>query len=234
MSDLIAGIGKIMQTEVNALSQIAQNATNVNTPGYKSGRVVVDSARFDSIFTSPSVEASRAYALDLSVGGVSQTGVATDLALANAGWFVVQMDGDLRLTRNGSFQLSQRGELTTSDGYQVMAVGEKPIDLSTAEYQVTGKGEVVVDEAVVAQLLIADPSGMTSLRPIGGGLFSFEGGITAHEDPRVLQGALEASNVDTSSEMVRLIERTRYIETLQRAISSLDELVNIGVSQIGQ
>jgi flagellar basal body rod protein FlgG len=62
-----------------------------------------------------------------------------------------------------------------------------------------------------------------NVRPIGGNLFVSDG-ATVMGDARVIQGALEASNVDPLAAMTDLIQSSRYIEAFQKAMQASDEL----------
>ena len=51
---------------------------------------------------------------------------------------------------------------------------------------------------------------------------------------KVEQGAIEASNVDAADESIRLMELTRHVESVQRAISIYDKAMETGINRLGE
>ncbi len=54
------------------------------------------------------------------------------------------------------------------------------------------------------------------------------------ENPRVLQGCIENSNVDIGREIVDMIEVTRSYEANQRIARMTDETLNRAVNDVGR
>jgi flagellar basal-body rod protein FlgF len=48
-----------------------------------------------------------------------------------------------------------------------------------------------------------------------------------------VQGALERANVDAADEMLRLMETTRHIDSVRRAISTYDQMLDRGINNLG-
>ena len=120
------------------LNMVANNISNVNTVGYKSGGAVFGeflSARALETSASGSSKPAvgKAYPIELSTyinasqGPIKKTGNSLDLAINGGGYFVVRTPDGMKYTRNGVFSLNEAGELVNQDGYPVMGVnGTQP------------------------------------------------------------------------------------------------------------
>jgi len=51
---------------------------------------------------------------------------------------------------------------------------------------------------------------------------------------QVFQGKLEQSNAMMSQDMVKIMELSRHIESLQRAVNTYDNLLDSGINQLGK
>lgn len=139
---------KSLQTKMDVVSN---NIANVNTTGFKAGRV-----RFQDLMSQTTAAAqgptangmggvnARQVGLGVKVGSIDTlmengtpqpTGRALDFALDGSGFFVLQKSGggdDTKYyTRDGGFVLDNNGTLTNADGYKVMGrgvVGGKPVE----------------------------------------------------------------------------------------------------------
>ena len=54
------------------------------------------------------------------------------------------------------------------------------------------------------------------------------------EQAKVVQGALTGSNVKLETDMTKMIEVSRHIEMMQRAMSAYDDVLDIGINQLGK
>ena len=62
------------------------------------------------------------------------------------------------------------------------------------------------------------------LVPLGGGRWAANGATEEAMDARVIQGALEGSNVDPVKSMVSLMEAARNFEMFQKAMQTSDQM----------
>ncbi|MGI4854663.1 MAG: flagellar hook protein FlgE [Janthinobacterium lividum] len=112
-----------------ALKTVSNNLANMNTDGYKSQTATFSdlfyqnygsSGSGDPIQTGLGVRVSG-NTQDFSNGVVSANGIASNMALNGAGFFVIQSaDGEQSYTRNGDFTTNSSGQLITQAGQQVM------------------------------------------------------------------------------------------------------------------
>ncbi|MFD1735821.1 flagellar basal-body rod protein FlgF [Bacillus salitolerans] len=116
------------------LDVIGNNIANVNTFGYKKGRVVFKDLMSQSISGASTPTDNRGgtnpaqvglgatmAAIDMvaTQGSLQTTGRQLDLAINGDGFFVVNRGGLNMYTRAGNFYLDQQGTLVTADGYKV-------------------------------------------------------------------------------------------------------------------
>ncbi len=234
MTELIENLSKIMQSEVKALSYTAQNGANVNTVGYKASRIALTdpAIKTESNIPVDTVEIKTGY--DLAQGTLKTTGNRTDFALTSPGWFGIETPDGVRLTRRGDFQINSEGNLVDFQGYPVMSTDGIISGLEGNDITIQEDGEIFSAGQPVGVIRIFASVDSKSLKALGNGYFETTTALNDAVSPSLIQGALEMSNVDMSADMVRLMETTRHIETLQRAMSSYDQLLNIGINQIGK
>ncbi len=127
------------------LDVIGNNIANVNTIGFKKGRIIFQDVLSQNIAGATAPDAAnnrggvnpRQVGLGVQIGAIDtihtpgspmSTGVLTDLSIAGDGFFVVVppgMDPDegyFYLTRAGNFTLDAENQLVTSDGYLVLGI----------------------------------------------------------------------------------------------------------------
>jgi len=186
-------------------------------------------------------------------GALKETSNPFDIALDGDGFFSIQTNEGERYTRNGSFILGKEGYLLTKEGYQVMGE-EGPIQIKLNNFTIDRQGRIFQNGALSdnPQRLVSmsendwaetelvdtlkvvrfDGNGNRFLKKQGSSLWTDtpESGAafmtSADERPKVLQGFLEASNVNPVSEMVNMIEVNRAYEANQKVITSQDSLLN--------
>ena len=182
---------------------------------------------------------------DFRVGSFVETQNTFDFALNGEGFFAVLLPNeDIRYTRDGSFKLSMEDEeayLVTSEGYYVLSEDEDYIvieegitDISVDELgYIYGRDED--DELVeIARLMIANFMNPEGLQSDGQNLYrateaSGEAIILEAEEmnTRVVQGYLEASNVQVVDEMVKMITAQRAYEINSKTITTADEMMQM-------
>ncbi len=117
-----------LESDSTALNTIANDLANMNTTGFKS-----QTANFSDLFYQQMGQAGSGDLIQLgsgvrvnsissnfSAGAQNTTGVATDLALAGGGLFILNNGGGYEFTRNGNFTVASNGNLTTQSGLDVM------------------------------------------------------------------------------------------------------------------
>jgi flagellar basal-body rod protein FlgG len=224
-----------MRPKMSRLDVLANNLANINSTGFKRDRVFVQV--LENAVANPAgggdlegVNVRRA--IDFTEGSLAQTGNPLDLALQGKGFFVVDTSAGARLTRDGSFRVTEEGVLTTGDALPVQGVNG-PIQFPQAQrldqstITVSAGGEVAVGKDVIGHLRIVTVEDTSRLTKEKQSLFVPAAGQRVEEGiPEgtvVRQGYLEESNVEGIAEMVEMIELNRAFETDQKSIQALDQ-----------
>lgn len=222
MSNVISGIARYLSNDVDALDVISQNIANMRTSGYRNERLKTD---FKTGIVDPMPT------LSMVDGTLTRTGKPLDLAIQGPGFFVVDAGGKEMLTRNGQFHIDADQQLVDAAGHPVQGQSG-PISLTQAGVHINSAGEIVDGDKTIDSLRIVAIDKPDALREAGDGLYTYTG-TSADWNGSIHQGALEQSNVDPSTEMVRLMELTRHAQSVQRAIQAYDEAMQAGINHIG-
>ena len=165
--------------------------------------------------------------MSTQLGVVRVTDNPLDVALEDKGFFVVSdAAGNTFYTRSGQFVRDSEGRLATHEGQLVQGQGGTVTLGEAVSAFIDEGGQVVVDGEVVDQLQVVNFADPTYLRHVGRSLLQETAGSGAPEDnadPRLARGALEMSNVNVVSEMVRMVEANRAYEASAKAVSVHDE-----------
>lgn len=216
-----------LQAQSQALELVANNLANINTTGYRAQQALFRSLLSDAIAgsTDPLNRAVNDFSVlggsqtDLSAGNLERTGNSLDLAIEGRGFFAVQSQAGTVYTRNGNFQISPKGQLTTAAGDLVL--GEQgPIAVPGGAISIGPDGTLTSEGAVAGKLRIVEFAAGTALVPLGKSYYSVpQKQARPAAQSYVREGMLEASNVNSVSAVVQLISIQRRAEMLERAMS---------------
>ncbi|MFZ5636630.1 MAG: flagellar hook-basal body protein [Pseudomonadota bacterium] len=221
MTDTLQAIAGSLSSDVKTLSTISHNVANMHTPGYRGVRAVPEFGR----------EVGMSTAIDQRDGALAQTGNELDIALRGPGFFVVERNGKMLLSRAGTLRTDAEGRLVTAAGD--LAVGYSgALQIPEGAVRFERDGQVFVADRPIGQLQIVAVADPSALRSVGNGAYAYDGAL-AEWKGSVVQGAIEHANVDAAEETVRLMETTRHAESVQRAISIYDKAMETGINQIG-
>ncbi len=171
-------------------------------------------------------------------GSVQSTDNTLDIAIQGKGYFRIELpSGETAYTRDGSFQLSDEGEIVTHEGYTVMPGITVPSD--AVGVSVNSSGQVLIkrdgeiDQAVAGQIQLATFPNEAGLEARGDNLFmeTPASGAAVVANPgtagygTLLQGFLETSNVNVVAEITNLISAQRAYEMNSRVIKTSDEML---------
>ena len=235
-------IGLSRQTALrNELNVVANNLANINTSGFKAQSLLFEE------YLMPVAEASTfqpsdkdySYVLDYGVssnftaGSISLTGGALDVAIEGDGFFAVDTPGGERYTRAGALHLDNTGQLVTDAGFPVLGDGG-PITFGADETDITiaQDGTVSSSVGVKGRLRVVSFENLGELQRVGSNLYTGENPLPA-ESVRVLQGAVEKSNVSGVTEVSRMIEITRNYTSVSKMIEQGDELLRKAIDRLG-
>lgn len=228
-----------------SIAVTANNVANVNTPGFKGEKSVFEGyveaqgagARDDVTFVL-----DRGSYIDMSPGGLQMTGNALDIAVQGDGWLGFQTpDGQIGLGRNGQLTMDADGRLVTAAGHQVLDAGGGPLALPADAGDVTIATDGTITNAqgdTFGRVGVFRGADAQSYERVPGGLFVPPGGGQPPLEPvlgaRVVQGAVEGSNVDPVTEMARMIEMQRAFERSVTAMETEDKLTDEALQRLGR
>jgi len=256
----IASTGMLaQQTNVDVISN---NIANMNTTAFKRQRAEFQDLLYQQVSrpganTSDSgtkVPTGIQIGAGVRTGGVyriteqgalTNTGNTYDMAIDGPGYFQITMpSGDVGYTRAGSFQLSDQGELVTTDGYLVqpnITIPQGALDVTVSksgEVQVKIAGQAELQ--TVGQLELATFVNEAGLEAIGSNLFLETGAsgqptVSTPGQPSfgtLSQGFIEASNVNPVSEITSLITAQRAYEMNSRVLKTADEMLQTSTQTV--
>lgn len=170
---------------------------------------------------------------DSSLGSVMQTGRDLDVALHEGHWLAVQAsDGGDAYTRAGNLQVDSYGRLLTASGLQVLGDGG-PISVPpNASLSISSDGTLSMvplgsgpeAQATIGRLRVVQ-GGQQELQRGPDGLMRAAPGTTPlpASGEVLISGALEGSNVNLATSMVRMIELARQFELQTKIMHAADE-----------
>lgn len=241
MTDPIMQLSQVIQQEFNALKTVSQNTANVNTVGYRSEGVFSTLALPSSnnrTFSDIEQRQTLSY-INSNNGSYVNTNRALDFALSGKGWFVALNKDGFLITRDGHFQVDKKGYLLTQQGLTVLGKEGQPIIIDEKDLdslKVDNKGYIygLNNDIILNQILVVHAES-NDIKAEGNALYSASQvrQIDSNEY-QIFQGKLEQSNTMMSQDMVKIMELSRHIESLQRAVNTYDNLLDSGINQLGK
>ena len=243
-----------LDAQQTQMTVTANNLANVNTTGFKKSRAVFDDLLYQNLSqvganTSQNTQSPTGLNVGTGVrvvateknytqGSVNNTGNPLDMAIQGRGFFqVLQPNGQLAYTRDGSFQLNAQGQLVTAAGYQVQPALTIPAGAQSVTVAADGTISVALagqaTPQTVGTLQLADFINPAGLQDIGGNLAvesassgtAVTGNAGLNGMGTVLQGSVEASNVNVVEELVNMIETQQAYEMNSRAVETTDQML---------
>ena len=226
-----------------AMDVAANNIANAQTSGFKAERVMLaenTDSRARHIDGPDRVAFVDEWALgrDFTQGVLNHTGRPLDMALEGEGFFTLQTEAGERFTRDGRFTLNALGELTASDGAQVLDDNGQPIvlDPEGGEITIDATGTISQGGQPGQRLGLAAFEDAAVLQKTGDNRFSApeDAERMADAPPLVRQGHSESSNVRAMTEITRMMEVSRAYASVTRMIRDTDELSRKAIERLGR
>jgi flagellar basal-body rod protein FlgF len=241
--DLTVVAANAMQQDAARLQGIAQNLSNVLTPGYKKQVSSTQS------FATQLAAASQGNAsplrnltlpttqvlIDATAGTLRSTGNLLDVAIDGDGFFELADVAGPVYTRRGEFRTDAAGRLVGPQGLPVMGAGGE-IVLTGEPFTIAANGEITQAGAVVARLRVVHLTHAEAMNPQGGGTYAQGGAVLENTAApvRLRIGYQENSNVDSAREMVGMTETVRHFESMQKLMQGYDEVLEKSIRKLGE
>jgi len=227
-----------------ALDVTATNIANASTPGFHAERMVFsDWLVKQTAAAEPPGGRMLAYTQDRTTyrdtqpGPVTRTGNALDLAIGDMdGYFTVQTPRGPRLTRAGHFELTATGQITDSQGEALLDTSGKPLQVGAADavLSVTADGAISSENGQIGRIGIVAPTDAQRMRPEGGELFTADVPTQPVKAPKLLQGAVEDSNVQPTVELTRMITEMREFQFVTQMVQTEGDRQQSAIDKITQ
>ncbi|WP_448214105.1 flagellar hook-basal body complex protein [Colwellia sp. MEBiC06753] len=222
-------LAQAINSDLKQLEVISVNVANVNTSGYLSTQVIAK---------NNSNQEKASLVLNLNQGGINQTNNELDIAVKGRGFFVIEKGQSTYITRNGKFSWRNDGALQHISGGLVLSENGAIYSPSgvniNSNFKISETGEVLLAGGSFGRLLIVEPERDAELHPAGEGLYKVNKAKLIESSSTIMSGALNTSNVSASEEMVKMIEVSRHVQTLQKAANAYQQMLNTGISEIGK
>ncbi|HKR23748.1 MAG TPA: flagellar hook basal-body protein [Allosphingosinicella sp.] len=240
-----------LQAQDRALHIVANNITNMNTPGFKRAEM-----RFAELI-GPTQPIDGSVAATAAEGGIAAFGVSAagaervflpgemrptgnplDLAISGDGFIeLTGPDGQTLLWRGGTLRITEDGFLAGANGFPLKAAISVP----------EGATSLTVDAAGEVRAIAPGETTATSIGRIDlvlvrnmAGLADMEGGVyragaetdivtaeAGEQGGTFVQGSIELSNVALTDEMVQLMMMQRAYAASAQVVQAGDQLMAI-------
>jgi flagellar basal-body rod protein FlgF len=245
---LLVGLSRQMTLQ-RQMDVVANNVANVNTNGYKADKSLfqeyLQTGAHEDDFVGK--DRSVSYVLDngtfkdLTQGPIAQTQNPLDVAIDGGGFLAVQTAAGVRYTRDGALQINNQGQLVTAAGDPVLG-NSGPIVFQPTDHDINigADGNISVLEgintvdSVRGKLQLVSFADAQKLLKQGSNLYSAGTGVAPQPDTAstLRQGFVEKSNVNSVSEMSRMIEVTHAYSSIATLLQQETDLRKTAIQQL--
>lgn len=232
-----------VKAQQKALDIISNNIANVSTQGFKKANI-----NFQSLIQNDIRSHANLITNDIAlsagvnsfqgersmINGTLYSGEQSmDLALTGEGYFgVANSDGELFLTRDGSFMIDNLGQIVNSNGDFLVVDGQSPVQIENPKdlsIDANGKIQTVNDNGEsfdLGKISVYLPNNNRNLEAMGNNYFRApEEGLELIEEGSLIQvNQLEMSNVELSREFTNMIIAQRAYDLNIRVSQANDEI----------
>lgn len=235
-------------SEQRQIDTISNNISNINTLGFKESRVNFSDVFYANLqgnkinpsvdrLSNPGIQIGHgvmpiSVTRNMGQGAIIPTENPLDFAIDGQGFFGVNRNGEINLTRLGAFKIDSTGILVNTDGHPVIGEFNGNL-LNFSNITVSPEGLVYGTDGEGAEQLIGaihvfnvdNPRGLLAQ---GDSLYaaSENSGQPNRVQSVVRQGTLEGSNVDLAEQLTRLIMSQRALQSSAKLIQSTDEMMS--------
>lgn len=224
-----------LESSEEKVQSLVNNLVNSKTAGFRRSDVIIrafplelQSAQEKLLGVSkqalyPRVEGTF---YDNIRGSLVRTEQPTDLALGTDGYFVLSCSWGEGYTRDGRFYVDKDGRMLSVSGNNPLMGRSGPINVTPlSKIEITQNGEVKVDDTVVDQIRVVNFDSPSNLHSVNGVVFSDPTNSLQQAEvnyPRIIQGYIEASNVNVVDETMDLIYLQRLYSLNTKMIQTRD------------
>ena len=243
-----------MTAQESNVNTISNNIANVNTTGFKKQRTEFDDLLYETVQEAGAKSSGTTeYNVGVQVGSGAKVSATRrihsqgapqmtnnpyDLMVNGEGFMgVISPNGELKYTRDGSFNVDSQGNLVSRAGHKVFPGIVVPPNVMRINIAENGTVEAFTRESLepinLGQVPVFTFVNPTGLRSEGGNILAATTGsgqaiqnVPGENGSGVLmQGAIEASNVSVMNEMTDLIKAQRAYEMNSKVMGVADQML---------
>jgi flagellar basal-body rod protein FlgG len=232
-----------MMNDMARLNAVSHNLANSTTTGFKKEILVtrpflefLGTAQSDGLTGVLPIGLPRSESVtDHRPGTLKFTGNPLDMAVVDDGFFEIMTEQGPAYTRKGNFRLDVQGRLVTDSGMPVMGLSGE-LQLTTPQPVIDANGKIFEGERQVGQVKLVKFTDPASLEAAGTGMYRAGPASVVKTEglDRIRQGYTEASNVNSMTEMVKMIETMRHFESGQKVIQSYNDMLEKAIRTLGE
>lgn len=241
-----------MVTRQVQLENLSNDASNINTPGYKKDKTTLKTFHEVMLENKDKIINGKGYKnplgkinlgvgidevkTDFSQGILEETNRNLDFAINGEGFFTVVDDNNKKYyTRNGRFKIDSQGYLTTAEGYKVLGLDENnnetKIKIDNPDFKLLTDGSIETNNGNIRLYISGFNDKQTLMK-------NSNDNYTSNVQPNIInsdvkQGFLEKSNVDVTEIITDMIKIMRSYESSQKVIQQMDETLGKTVNEVG-
>ncbi|MBF0492333.1 MAG: flagellar basal-body rod protein FlgF [Deltaproteobacteria bacterium] len=227
---------EVMGMKERQLEALSHNIANANTTGFKEEQLRFEAKLEEALKKDPTYVPQTEKVIDFSQGALVPTNNPYDVALQGSGFLEVQNEQGTFYTRNGALTTDAAGNLKTAAGAQV--IGQSgPIQITKdGKVDISKIGEITINGESIAKLKVVDFDDKSKLSSVGASLYQAPNGTQPKvlQNPFVVQGSQESSNVNTIKNLSQLIEVNRQYEAYQRVVRMQDKMNQDAPATLGR
>ena len=243
-----------MASQEANVNTISNNLANVNTTGFKKARTEFDDLLYETVQEAGArSSADSEFNVGIQVGSGAKVSATRkqhsqgspqmtnnpyDLMVNGEGFFgIVGNNGELKFTRDGSFNVDAQGNLVTRGGQKVFPGITVPPNIMSINISEAGVVEAFLRNSPepinLGQIPVFTFVNPTGMRSEGGNLLAatnasgqpMQGVPGVDNAGIVMQGAIESSNVNVMNEMTDLIKAQRAYEMNSKVMGIADQML---------
>ncbi len=243
-----------MAAQESNVNTISNNIANVNTTGFKKARTEFDDLLYETVQEAGAKSsANTEYNVGHQVGSGAKVSATRkihsqgspqmtnnpyDLMVNGEGFMgIVSPNGEMKYTRDGSFNVDAQGTLVTRAGHKVFPGINVPPNVMRLNISEDGLVEAFTRESVepiqlgsIPVFTFVNPVGLRSdgsnmLAATTGSGQAIQNKPGENGSGILMQGAIESSNVNVMNEMTDLIKAQRAYEMNSKVMGVADQML---------
>jgi flagellar basal-body rod protein FlgF len=225
------------------LDVVSNNIANAETDGFKVESLNVQTEpRY--LPSNDDAQKTINFALDTGVvrdftqGALKQTGAPLDMAISGQGFFSVSTPAGPRYTRDGHFTFDPQGRIVDGQGSPLLdsSGGEITVDLTLGEPTIGKDGTITQKGQVLGRVGVVRFAALAALSKDGRGNYRNDSNTQPQPaaDAQVIQGSIEASNVQPVVQISKLIEVSRAYESIAQMMDQTAQLSSQTIDRLAR